>query len=746
MRDEFGPAVKAVIAARVAHRCSNPQCRAATSGPGSDNKASVNVGVAAHITAAAPGGARFDATMSSEDRSATSNGLWTCQTCSKLIDSDTWLYSVDLLRRWKTEAEERAAQMIAGGLATVTEPLDLAIPSLDGEAALLSYASTAVPQIGRAREMAELQGFLDDDRQFSWWPWAGPAGAGKSRLAVELSRAVFGRWHAGFLREAQQSRLADTRAATPTLVVVDYAAQRSEWLSDALFALTQRSSGHKVRVLVLERDASGPWWDTMQRHHRLEEAGHVAAASHGLPRFLGGLSRDELRVLIRAVAAGLSVEFTATNVEDIADHAEEIDPQRGPLFGYVATLDWLDANGVSAGRDGALRRLVTRADSQMTHRLLNPSSVSRARNARTLGTVLGGLGVDVYASIVESAALPPGLLPGVHEDLPAVPLGELLDGLRPDILGELFVLDRLAREGVDRLSVQRLLQLGWNADPAAYGTFVARAAGDHVEHSHLVDLLRVDDESADPSAWAALAADVVPMLRRSDHPALVWLLARLEDLRRGAESPQLGELAVTARFRAANLLLVDEPGRANELLTGALSATDPAWPVRASILNNRGISWISLGHPDLALEDYNSVIVAETATDEMRACALNNRADIRAEHDPVASIADRTAVLDLPATTYDRRYIALIRRARTRFLTGNQADAFTDVDIILATDDIAPEQKMAARLQRAEWLLDGSTQADAAPDLKAVIASNRNFDHVESRARALLVEIESLAS
>jgi len=275
--------------------------------------------------------------MSSEERSAAPNGLWTCQTCSKLIDSDILLYSVDLLRRWKAEAEDRAAQMIAGGLGTVTEPLDLAIPSLDAEEALLSYASTVIPRIGRGGEMAELQGFLDDDRPFSWWLWTGPAGAGKSRLAVELCRAVSGAWHAGFLREAHQSRLGDTRAATPTLVIIDYAAQRSEWLSDALFALTQRSTGAKIRVLVLERDTSGPWWDTVQRRHRLEEAVSVAAASHRLPRLLGGLSRDELRALIGAVAGNQTGAFA--DVDTILA-TEDIVPEQ-KMAARLQRAEWL---------------------------------------------------------------------------------------------------------------------------------------------------------------------------------------------------------------------------------------------------------------------------------------------------------------------------------------------------------------------------------------------------------------------
>lgn len=742
MRDEFSSRAKAVIAGRAAHRCSNPQCGAATSGPGSNDEVSINLGVAAHITAASPGGPRFDATMSSEERSSASNGLWACQVCAKLIDSDKPFYSVDLLRRWKVETEARAAQMIAGRIGTVPEPLDLAIPALGTEEALLSFASTVVPRVGRGRELVELDQFLDDSRPFSWWLWTGPAGVGKSRLAVEFCRAVSGVWHAGFLRESHRLGLGSLCAVTPTLVVVDYAAHRSGWLSDALFGLAQRTLGAKVRVLVLERDASGPWWETVQRRHRLEEAAHLAAASYGEPRLLGGLSRDELRALIGAVATGLGVQLTKTNVEDIADHAESIDSQSGPLFAYVATLDWLDANGVSAGRDGALRRLVARADNQMTRRLVDPTSVSVARNVRTFASALGGIGIDSYARVVESTALPSKLLPGVHEGLPRVPLEELLDGVRPDILGELHVLDLLAGSSVDRLSTKRLLKLAWEASPDAYGAFVSRAAGDHVEHPHLVDLLRVDDESVNSHAWATLAVDVIPLLRRSDHPMLVWLVERLDDLRREQDDSQLDELAVAAIFRTANLLLEAEPERANELFTDALAAAESAWPVRARILNNRGNGWMSLDRPDLAMADYDSVIAAEVATDETRACALNNRADIHAAHDPIASIADRTAVLDLVGTTYNRRFIALIRRARTLFVTGHDTDAFADIETILATDDIVPEQKMAARLQRAEWLIGSGRLADALADLKAVIASNRNFGEVEARAHFLFTKIE----
>ena len=52
MRDDFPLPTKELLAERVAYRCSNPECRQVTSGPQKDPTKSVNIGVAAHITAA----------------------------------------------------------------------------------------------------------------------------------------------------------------------------------------------------------------------------------------------------------------------------------------------------------------------------------------------------------------------------------------------------------------------------------------------------------------------------------------------------------------------------------------------------------------------------------------------------------------------------------------------------------------------------------------------------------------------
>lgn len=111
-RDNFSSASKAILAKRVGHVCSNPGCGVATAGPHSDPDKAVNTGVAAHISAASPGGPRFDARLTNEQRSDLENALWLCQNCAKLVDSDSPRFTAQTLRHWKVLAEAKAASLL----------------------------------------------------------------------------------------------------------------------------------------------------------------------------------------------------------------------------------------------------------------------------------------------------------------------------------------------------------------------------------------------------------------------------------------------------------------------------------------------------------------------------------------------------------------------------------------------------------------------------------------------------------
>jgi hypothetical protein len=109
-RDEFSQATKDTLARRVNYRCS--LCGKQTVGPQTDPHKSLNIGVAAHITAAAEGGPRWDPSLTHEQRCSIQNGIWMCQDHAKLVDSDDSRYTAAELRMLKQRAENAALQAL----------------------------------------------------------------------------------------------------------------------------------------------------------------------------------------------------------------------------------------------------------------------------------------------------------------------------------------------------------------------------------------------------------------------------------------------------------------------------------------------------------------------------------------------------------------------------------------------------------------------------------------------------------
>lgn len=105
-RDDFTDKVKRLLRERAGNQCSHPECRAVTTAAGEGADKVNNIGKAAHICAAAPGGPRYKAEMTPEERRSIENGIWLCSNHADEIDNDEQRFSESLLRQWKQDAEE----------------------------------------------------------------------------------------------------------------------------------------------------------------------------------------------------------------------------------------------------------------------------------------------------------------------------------------------------------------------------------------------------------------------------------------------------------------------------------------------------------------------------------------------------------------------------------------------------------------------------------------------------------------
>lgn len=128
-RDEFTNTTKRLLAGRAGHRCSKPGCPNVTIGPQQGGSGLINLGNAAHITAAGKLGPRRDDMLTPEQRRHPDNGIWLCVQHANHVDQDDAHFTIEMLRNWKTEAEARAGRALepAGHLALELDDEDRAL-------------------------------------------------------------------------------------------------------------------------------------------------------------------------------------------------------------------------------------------------------------------------------------------------------------------------------------------------------------------------------------------------------------------------------------------------------------------------------------------------------------------------------------------------------------------------------------------------------------------------------------------
>jgi len=130
--DDFSLDLIRRLRERVAHRCSNPDCRIVTTAAGLGEMGVNSIGRAAHISAASAGAARYDASMSSKRRKSIENAIWLCGNCHIKVDNDEAAFPTLLLNSWKLRAEEFARRELGQKLITDADSQDTLIAALGG--------------------------------------------------------------------------------------------------------------------------------------------------------------------------------------------------------------------------------------------------------------------------------------------------------------------------------------------------------------------------------------------------------------------------------------------------------------------------------------------------------------------------------------------------------------------------------------------------------------------------------------
>ena len=146
------------------------------------------------------------------------------------------------------------------------------------ELEILRAENRAIPVVGRDADLAGLEAWLASPATVSCRILTGPAGAGKTRLAIQLlENLAESRWRAGFLREPELANLNQRSWNGPTLAIVDYAASAAQPLKKWLAHLADQSPAHPLRVLLLEREANpeSGWLRELLDH---TSSGHRIAA------------------------------------------------------------------------------------------------------------------------------------------------------------------------------------------------------------------------------------------------------------------------------------------------------------------------------------------------------------------------------------------------------------------------------------------------------------------------------------
>jgi tetratricopeptide (TPR) repeat protein len=614
----------------------------------------------------------------------------------------------------------------------VEPPLTLGPREHRGSRNRLHYGYEAVEFVGRRQEWSELLTFLAPQPQLpvdlAWWLWTAPGGQGKSRLAFRLCMEMHqSGWWCGFLSStAEFDRWQEWIVDQPTLIVIDHIAHRAKEIQQAICTLSRHTAHIRapLRILLLERrfQTEDGWVEELVPQAHLEDMADFFAYAYDptgehhtdtLQRYerqLGPLSSDDLWQIVQTVLGehGIAPPDRHTTLTLLG----QIDPLGRPLFAILA------ADAIGAAGPEQIRRwnrvdlvaFILRREVSLWKewlQLTGPGMTAERRrnfeehlNLVISATIAGWRTTYACAKLREHAVpVPDRILPDWLREMTGYAWGEVevtVPSFTPDILGELFILERLlgnfgvdANRQVPREQTQRVLDVALAESIHTTVAFIRRCVEDFPEHPALECFTAIqipegsqanDGLYQDYSVAMQQVADILEAAGRQELVEKVY--TQLIEVGQALPDSPPG---LPDRYRRLATFFYDRAvyRRQQNTCDRAEQDCDEALARVARLLEGRQSSVFNI-------EDYRLV--------QVRASALRLRATLRRErHDVSGAFAALACILTDKQVDAAERAETLLFRAKLYEDQGDGWAALGDYEEILGTSEPGlDEQKRLA--------------------------------------------------
>ena len=342
------------------------------------------------------------------------------------------------------------------------------------------YKSGAVSFHGRREELEQLREFCGQEHvAFRWWAVTGAGGAGKSRLVYEFGQEMKGSgWNVLWLNSSHMDQLESLSILTKTLAVVDYAQAYLGPLGHWMEQLAQRPRLVPVRLLLLERDGESldesSWGIGLKSHVYRAKSIRESCWKEAFLQIIP-LHDEELLRIMTDFSATVGKRLPEAKAQQLLETLKNTDPElRRPLYAMFLTDAWANEEkpekwGQKAVLDYVLQReneyFEEKAKKTIENKLRLRKILSKLRLVATIwdGITLEKVAQE-YPKLWEAYQQQAERVDCVEseEDLlrqVGILQGTELAGLKPDLLGEYFVLQHINKPEV----LQLLFPDGWQA-------------------------------------------------------------------------------------------------------------------------------------------------------------------------------------------------------------------------------------------------------------------------------------------